>query len=882
MANEAHQKDAITNKNNANISKRCEAEIKSKDETDSSPKVSLTRQEKRRRARKIISKSRKGIGLVCFHELEELQSIQEFLKNEAETKKECENMRKDKITSTIDKETLSLFEIPLPYFTLSSQNIKKNKKKRKHIESQSLQNNQIIKSNHSSEKIVDNSSSPPISKLQSLSIRSQWQQSTGSDIRHIIQRLLLFANGPPSPSWCAIRNPVCCKNIAVVEFSSSSSKFSLSSMLSYLHKKNQIKSTIETPSRQTNDVEPKQSTTLLDLLTTGLGAKQKRIGLPLKTSLFEGDATKTITQALMYAPFKPLQSKKKKEKSKKDVQKNHAKTMKDKLFELALTDDERRINGYYFAPSATSHNVSDPESMESKNTSLFESKRRAARRKIMMEYLNPADDIKLQNSKNKKNFMLPLFEKSKAIIDDIQVPATIFKKNDDILFNHSIDNVDVTSDDESEPANYFVESFQPQTIACCTSESSRRNIYGLDCEMVKTEFGAELARVTLVRADSICNSKPEPETSFVTILDEFVKPYNPVLDYLEEYSGINAKILNPVTTRLEQIQLALLLILKPTDLLIGHSLENDLKVLKFIHPCVLDTAVLFSSYGRKHSLRHLASVLLKKDIQQNVLNETNEKQGHCSEEDAITAMELAIRRAIDGDSFRLIQEDNKRKRSNIMHRMEELMKQHQQMPQNQTNQHSKNDQKHKKNKQDKKNNRDCPLYKHNGSFVCIGPSDWIKSNHNSYKSSAHVLSSESIKDDLGWKAIPAFLKSNRKAASFLWAHLRIPEDEYEIRDKKKKNRNGDGDGDGDGVMEERIQDIEKVINHVVIGSPPTCLILFLFQGGLSKAYEMEKLKKAMSNPKSTLPWTDSEEQALKTAVDRCRHIDTILVGSPSS
>lgn len=56
------------------------------------------------------------------------------------------------------------------------------------------------------------------------------------------------------------------------------------------------------------------------------------------------------------------------------------------------------------------------------------------------------------------------------------------------------------------------------------------NVYALDCEMVKTKIGSELARVSLVKLDPTTD---EPERCII-LLDSYVKPKNYVLDYVTE------------------------------------------------------------------------------------------------------------------------------------------------------------------------------------------------------------------------------------------------------------------------------------------------------------------------------------------------------------
>lgn len=56
-------------------------------------------------------------------------------------------------------------------------------------------------------------------------------------------------------------------------------------------------------------------------------------------------------------------------------------------------------------------------------------------------------------------------------------------------------------------------------------------------------------------------------------------------------------------TKIEDVQLHLLSLIQATDLVIGHSLENDLKALRIIHHNVVDTSVIFrGGSGRKYGL----------------------------------------------------------------------------------------------------------------------------------------------------------------------------------------------------------------------------------------------------------------------------------------
>lgn len=59
-------------------------------------------------------------------------------------------------------------------------------------------------------------------------------------------------------------------------------------------------------------------------------------------------------------------------------------------------------------------------------------------------------------------------------------------------------------------------------------------------------------------------------------------PENPILDYLTQYSGMTAVRLEGVTTRLADVQKRVQNLINYNTILVGHSLENDMAVLKVI------------------------------------------------------------------------------------------------------------------------------------------------------------------------------------------------------------------------------------------------------------------------------------------------------------
>jgi len=165
-----------------------------------------------------------------------------------------------------------------------------------------------------------------------------------------------------------------------------------------------------------------------------------------------------------------------------------------------------------------------------------------------------------------------------------------------------------------------------------------RQILAIDCEMVKTANDPlALARVSVV------------DWNGTAVMDELVKPEESVIDYVTFYSGITEDMLKPVTTTIGDIQERLLDIVTPQTILIGHSLESDLKALKFVHPFIIDT-VLQYPHPRgpplKSSLSFLAQRYLEKEMQRDKV-----KGGHDSIEDARAALDLIKLKCRKGQAF---------------------------------------------------------------------------------------------------------------------------------------------------------------------------------------------------------------------------------------
>ena len=176
-------------------------------------------------------------------------------------------------------------------------------------------------------------------------------------------------------------------------------------------------------------------------------------------------------------------------------------------------------------------------------------------------------------------------------------------------------------------------------------------MFALDCEMCNTTVGNELTRVTVV------------DFTGATCYESLVMPENPIVDYNTRFSGITAEDMEGVEVGIREVQAHLLTMFSAKDMLLGHSLESDLRALKLVHSTVVDTSVVFPHKmgpPYKRALRMLCQERLRRIIQDSV-------DGHDSKEDAVACLDLMKQKAVEEvRKLRILANQHTKRRDNYL------------------------------------------------------------------------------------------------------------------------------------------------------------------------------------------------------------------------
>lgn len=113
------------------------------------------------------------------------------------------------------------------------------------------------------------------------------------------------------------------------------------------------------------------------------------------------------------------------------------------------------------------------------------------------------------------------------------------------------------------------------------SSVTTESIYALDCEMLYTTAGMDVAAISIV--DHNCN----------LVYETLILPDAPIIDYNTDHSGLTKEQFRGVTTTLKDVHSKLLSLVGSRTILVGHGLNHDLLRLKVIHDRIVDTSVVY-------------------------------------------------------------------------------------------------------------------------------------------------------------------------------------------------------------------------------------------------------------------------------------------------
>lgn len=347
-----------------------------------------------------------------------------------------------------------------------------------------------------------------------------------------------------------------------------------------------------------------------------------------------------------------------------------------------------------------------------------------------------------------------------------------------------------------------------------------KTIYAIDCEMCKTSEGLELTRISIVNWDA------------EVVYDTLVKPTNPITDYVTQYSGITAELLDPITTTLADVQAHLLTLFNNDTILLGQSLNSDLTAMRLVHPHIIDTSLIYHHTRGppyKPSLKWLTQKHLCRAIQ------NGGAQGHNSVEDARACLDLLKLKLERGMEFGTINASTE----SIFKRLSRY-----------------------------------PIMPKNGAVVDYGqPEKWY---------GAHATRTVAAKTDAEVTDGVLSCATGFGAMDFTWGRLRgleLLRGWHKITSPDGEALGPSKDGEPDtatlaAAVEEVVKNIKKVHDGLYQN---TALIVYSGTGDpreMKRLMDMHKEFRAQYQVKKwdeiDVKWTDTEEQELKAAVKAAR------------
>ena len=176
--------------------------------------------------------------------------------------------------------------------------------------------------------------------------------------------------------------------------------------------------------------------------------------------------------------------------------------------------------------------------------------------------------------------------------------------------------------------------FNERDLKQVETDADYKNLVAIDCEMVETCAGKELARVSMV------------DYMGRILYDSIVLPENEIEDYLTQYSGITPKMMLECKKSFREAQKDVLKYLDESTILVGHAIDNDLRCLKLIHSRIIDTSDIFphpNGHPSKHSLVFLLQRVIRASLDRD--------GGHDSVDDARATLRVALKKLARGHDY---------------------------------------------------------------------------------------------------------------------------------------------------------------------------------------------------------------------------------------